>query len=407
MHASGAHSLGVTIPQSAYRNRAANRKKPLLHNLAVRRHFTAQHLVEHTQDEAFALATDLAAPATYRADWSEFQPVVTDAYAYATAEFRCFSGYRVDTKAKANWDILNAWLNIGRMRVVFTYPVFVPGQFNLMVSTMTNLFGKQSPTNRLVGVLDVESGTDFAGPGNHSAEANDWSAWLAAYTHTPVHFERGHGYANNPDYRECWPQILPVIPKHTAAYNAVNPGTFSWQYQGGNPAYPAPTGAPRSFAPFGTFVDGNVIYESLDTIEQLLGIANPPPAGEDSDMTERIIALGNEFYRYSFTNYMTHVGTKDTAGTNQELALIFSTAECITKNTNLYGNSADALANQGIEVCDQAHFNYYNATIQSVTIDLEPADLDAIAESAATAVVAALPKPPTKVTFPSSTGTLS
>lgn len=270
----------VIVDIEAYRNRAANAPQPATHAQAVAR-LTPEALNIHDPEMALQLATTQA---NYFADWSEYQPVVTSAYAYPISMHRFFSGYRTDANAAANWLVIDNAINAGRIRVAFTYPVFVPGQFTAMMTSLRNQFGAQSPTNRLVPVLDMESGGAFAGPGNHSPEANDWAAALAEYAGTPD-YARSHGYANVPDFQECWPQIVPLIPKHTAAYTSVNPGSFAWQYQGGNPTYPAPAGAPRSYAPFGTYIDGNVIYQSLDQIEQILGITLPPlPIPKDDPM---------------------------------------------------------------------------------------------------------------------------
>jgi hypothetical protein len=272
----------VEVPADAYRSRAGNAPKPLGHDA------TARGLHQHDPEMALWLATTAV---NYFADISEYQQPFDSSYAYPVGMFRFFSGYRTDNNAAANWSYLDAALGKGAARIVLAYPVFVPGQLTAMLASLRNTFGATCPTNRLVVVPDMESGPGFAGPGDHSAEANDWVYALADYTGTGTDLARAHGYANNGDFASCWPQIAPRISKHTAAYNAVNPGTFAWQYQGGNPAYPAPAGAPRAYAPFGTYVDGNVIYRTLDDIEQLLGITTP-----EEPMSIILMTQGGGYY---------------------------------------------------------------------------------------------------------------
>lgn len=265
----------------AYRSRAANAPEPGSHRQSADRLLAPHQLNVHDPEMALWLA---GTAVNYFADISEYQQPFDDNYAYPIAMFRAHSGYRVDQKAAANWAWCERSLSSGRVRVAFTYVVFVPGQFGSVMTGLKNLFGSAAPTSRLPVVIDMESNSNFAGPGDHSAEANAWAYEIANYTHTPVDLVRSHGYANRPDYAENWPGMDHRIPKHVASYGPQNPGGWAWQYQGGNPAYGAPAGAPRAFAPFGTYVDGNVIYSSLDSIERYLGITAPAPTPEEETM---------------------------------------------------------------------------------------------------------------------------
>lgn len=264
--------LNVSI--EAYRNRAANTPQPTTHQFMAGGLST---LNVHTPDQALELATT---GTNYFVDASEFNALFNATYAYPIRMFRCDTGYREDNNCAANWADTERALSTGECRIAFIYPVFVPGGNAGIMARIRNRFGSVSPTKRLAAVIDMESGISFAGPGDHSVEANELCQQLADYTGEPVELIRAHAYANMADYAQCWPGILPQIMQHRAAYTAQNPGGFAWQYQGGDPTYPAPAGAPRSFAPFGTYVDGNVIYQMLDTIEQVLGITQPS-TGDD------------------------------------------------------------------------------------------------------------------------------
>lgn len=275
-------SSPIVVPIEAYRDRAANAPEPASHNAQISLNFRWEDLNVHNPDQARELA---ATSVNYYADVSEFQQPYNSSYAYPIREFRCDSGNREDKNCLANWQDTQRALSNGTCELVFIYPVFVPGNNNAIMSRIKNRFGSTTPTNRLAALIDMESGSNFAGPGDHSVEANALASMLADYTGEPVDMVRSHGYGNLGDLASNWPHILPQIMQHRAAYNAINPGGFAWQYQGGNTSYPAPTGAPRSFAPFGTYVDGNLIFDTLDNIKIKLGITKP--LVEDDDMSFR------------------------------------------------------------------------------------------------------------------------
>lgn len=229
--------------------------------------------------------------ATYYADTSEFQIPYNSAYPYPVAMFRFHSGYIVDPHAAANWQYLQTAIGAGRIRLVYAYAVFVPGQLTKVLAGLKQVFGGKCPTNRLVIVIDMESGSDFAGPGNHSAEANIWAGTFQAWG------AQVDPYANAPDYAACWPTVAPSLTRrHISKYsNIPPPGAYSWQYYGVTDD-PSPAGAPRGCAPFGVGVDMNVIYRSIDQIELDYGITKPPapkppappaPVEDDEDMANK------------------------------------------------------------------------------------------------------------------------
>lgn len=253
-----------------YRNRAANQPKP-------------DNWVEpenphvHSLSVANFLATS---GACYYSDTSEYQPLYNSKYPYPMAAFRFYSGYRLDNHVVGNWNYHKAAIKSGRTRVAMAYAVFIPGQLNSMMVSLKQVFGATPPTDRLALMLDMESGAGFAGPGNHSAEANDWAAHMASYLGT---WHRVIPYANQPDYNGCWPQLDARLKDRrcVARYDDSAPsGAWAWQYYGALP-FSTPAGAPRGVTPFGAYCDMNVIYKNITEIEADLGIKAPvihPPA---------------------------------------------------------------------------------------------------------------------------------
>jgi hypothetical protein len=242
--------------------------------------------LEHSPDLAEWLSLSAAC---YHADTSEFQPYYSTAYPYPVAGFRFHSGYRVDAKAPGNWAYHRAAIDSGRTRVLFVYAVFVPGQLSLVMDGLREVFGVNCPSNRVIPKVDMESGKDFAGPGDHSAEANEWADEFAQYAKS---WTRVAPYANASDFADCWPHMDPrIIQRHVAKYSATPPSDYySWQYYGAT-TDPSPLGAPRSCQPFGSFVDLNVIYKTIDQVEADYGITTPAPVPpkpptppEDPDM---------------------------------------------------------------------------------------------------------------------------
>lgn len=249
-----------------YRTRAANQPRPA--------NWVEPRALSHTHDQA----TELSATShNFFADWSEFQPVVTTAYPYPVASFRLDTGYRLDNNVRGNWSVLTAGLNAGRQRIVMGYFVFVAGQSAGIQARIRNLFGSQAPTDRFVIMNDMESGAGFAGPGNHSAEANDFAEWAAEWTGSRA---RTYGYANGGDWASCWPSPPAWMKRHIASYGTQDPSPYGWQYAGGNPANPSPAGFPRACAPFGSYIDMNVINKPIDQIEADFGV------GDDVSVTD-------------------------------------------------------------------------------------------------------------------------
>lgn len=273
----------VEVPAEAYQLRAANNPVPFRVPYGVTP-------LTHGRLTAFALA---AAVACYYPDVSEFQPPYTTAFPYPIAGLRFHSGFRIDNNVRASWAVLQQMLAIRHVRVVIAYAVFIPGQLQRVLADMKAVFGQTCPTNRLVIMNDMESGAGFAGPGNHSAEANQWEQAFADYTGNSANWLRETGYANAGDWASNWPQYDQRMKQHIAAYNGKNPGGWAWQYAGGNPAYPVPPGAPRTCAPWGDrYIDMNVIFKTIDQIEADLGIvtiAPPLPPEEEKMQIEAIL----------------------------------------------------------------------------------------------------------------------
>lgn len=280
----------MTAGLDAYSNRASNYAKPA-------DWVDEPDLDQHDEKLGLWLSNNAA---NYYCDSSEFQTYYNSTYPYPMAAFRFHNGNRTDYKAVGNWGYHKTAIAKGRTRVVLAYSVFRRGGLNSAMASIREVFGTRCPTNRLVIMLDMESGSDFAGPGNHSAEANQWAATFADYVGTDL---RVMPYANAPDYAACWPQMSSWLLRHkcTAKYSSSPPaGSFAWQYYGALP-YSSPTGAPRSANPFGGYVDLNVIYQTIDEIEVSFGIgATPPtpqppkpPTPEELSMKDVIVKVGS------------------------------------------------------------------------------------------------------------------
>jgi hypothetical protein len=253
------------VTLDVYQNRAANGPRPvglpavsetLLNRLAfqVRRAVTSS---------------------TFFADISEFQPVITSAYPHPMVSLRADSGWRADNHIAANWAHCKS---NSKIQVVLAYVVFIPGQLNSVLARLKNTFGSKAPA-KLALMIDMESGAGFAGPGNHSAEANQW---VAAFAKWAGNSKKVIGYANGYDWRTNWPSRPSGMKMITASYGTTNPGTWGWQYAGGDPRWPSVSGFPRTCPPFGSYVDMNVIYKSISAIKVDLGLtATPTPTPKD------------------------------------------------------------------------------------------------------------------------------
>lgn len=200
----------------------------------------------------------------FYADVSEFQNVVNNSYPYAVAAFRVDNGARLDFHASANWAHCHASPSI---HAAIGYVVFRPGQRAAILRRVKALFGQTAPP-KLALMIDMESGYQFAGPGNHSTEANALAADFAAYLGSQ---RRVLGYANQYDFRSLWPSRPAWLKLVTANYGTRNPGTFGWQYYGGVPSS-RPAGYPDWCPPFGSQVDMNAIQLSLDGTLAALGL---------------------------------------------------------------------------------------------------------------------------------------
>jgi hypothetical protein len=211
---------------------------------------------------------------TFWADISTWQAVANDQYPHQVLAFRADFGTGTDGNAAANWRYCQSSLQI---KAAIAYVVFKPDEVAGIVTRVKALFGAKCPP-KLVFMIDMESGAEFAGGGDHSAQANALAIQLADYTGSQ---RRVLAYANRYDYQECWPAILPWLKKVTASYGTSDPGTWGWQYYGGVAANPSPNGYPRSCAPFGGNVDMNVSHSNLAQLLTDLGLTTPTPTPED------------------------------------------------------------------------------------------------------------------------------
>jgi hypothetical protein len=253
----------MTEPVIDYGQRAGARERPAIwvepdHRLQIL----------HTRDEGLLYA---AIGQTLWVDISSYQIVVNSSYPYPVLGFRADTGGSTDSHAAANWAYCES--HPDDIQVAIPYVVFKPGQRAAIMGRLKNLFGAHCPAN-LVPEIDMESGQDFAGPGDHSGEANALAADLAAWTGDQ---DRVQGYANSPDWSGSWPTRPSWMKRRLAWYSssAYPPpaGFYAVQFYGALP-YPSPPGLPRSCAPFGSYVDMNATPRTITQILADYGIGD-------------------------------------------------------------------------------------------------------------------------------------
>jgi len=145
--------------------------------------------------------------------------------------------------------------------------VFRPGQGHAIFDRVKTFFGGKAPA-KLAVMIDMESGDQFAGPGDHSSGANELAELFAIWLGSR---KRVIGYANGGDWANNWPTRPSWLKRFTAAYGTHDPGTFGWQYYGAT-SDPTLTGYPRSCPPFGSNVDMNVIHQPIGDIVTAFGL---------------------------------------------------------------------------------------------------------------------------------------
>lgn len=211
---------------------------------------------------------------TFFSDISEFQVVADERYPHPVLAVRVDNGSRIDFNAAGNWRFCRT---SDRIQVAIGYVVFLPGQAQAIFDRVKAFFGDKAPS-KLAMMIDMESGLGFAGPGDHSAGANELADLFAHWLGDRA---RVIGYANAFDWANNWPNRPDWLKRFTAAYSTIDPGTFGWQYYGGVPDNPSPDGYARSCPPFGSHVDMNVIHSPVDQIAAALGIGDAMPTAKE------------------------------------------------------------------------------------------------------------------------------
>lgn len=246
-------------PLEAYGLRAGNGGPPAGHAWSL----------PATAEEAAPASVTSNATRTVWVDGSSYQRVVTDAYPEPMFAFRGDTGHGTDHNAAPNW----AWCErTPRCQVALSYLVLIPGNEAEILARMRNLLGAHPDPGKLAVMVDMESGREFAGPGDHSASGNKMAELIAGWLGDQ---RRVVPYANRYDYTSNWPHMVSWLkPREiTASYSAAWPGTWGQQYYGGM-NFPTPAGLPRSMAPFGSNVDLNVAHASIATIRAQLGLGD-------------------------------------------------------------------------------------------------------------------------------------
>lgn len=207
---------------------------------------------------------------TFYADISSWQAPADDTYPYPVLAFRADDGVGPDSHAAHNWQHCQQ-----KGLIAVAYVVFKPGHVAPIVNRLKQMFGPHPA--RLAVMVDMESGAEFAGPGNHSLEANQMVAELGAWLGPDAVL----GYANAPDWAALWPDRPAGLKRIVAHYGAGAPnGAYGWQYFGGVDN-PTAVGFPRSCPPFGGNVDLNYINRTVAQIEADFGFTPK----EDGDLT--------------------------------------------------------------------------------------------------------------------------
>lgn len=279
---------------------------------------------------------------TFLADISSWQQPVNRSYPYPVLSFRVDHGGGIDDHAAANWSFVR---DTPRILIGIAYVVFIPGQGAAILNRVKTFFGAHGPA-KLVVMIDMESGSGFAGPGNHSTEANVLAAGLAAWLGSTA---RVTGYANGGDWDNCWPTRPSWLKRTVASYGSQDPGAFQWQFYGGMP-YPTPASYPRSCPPFGSNVDLNVIHHSPAELVSLFGLT-PAPAtpGRTGDMfqlifdrdTRKWYAFAAGYWHFISTSAEFNLAVASPLCVNRALV---STYAARVKNAALYSHSHAQIA---------------------------------------------------------------
>lgn len=216
---------------------------------------------------------------SFCADASYYQPYFDKTYPWRWANHRLDSGYFIDEKAVGNYKLLTTWPQI---LVIENYTVFIPSTYKAMLQRIKDFYHTNGLSPKVVVKIDMESGSGFAGPGDHSTDAN----WLAnELADVMGSQERVLRYGNTPDYDACWSHPLAWLPARDciAGYSSNEPAHphLTWQYFGGMTQYPSPAGYPRSVAPFGSYIDLNVAHMSVAALATKYGLTT----GEELDVT--------------------------------------------------------------------------------------------------------------------------
>jgi hypothetical protein len=345
------HTAGVTT-RADYAQRAGNRPRPA--TLSGRA-------------ESNPLRTRAAAASTSSvvfADVSEHQGrPVDNSYPFPILSFRLDTGFRTDRLAAENLLRSRRMLDAGRLSLVIGYVVMLPGTNAAVMRRVTQLMGTHCPSGFAFRV-DVESGPGFAGPGDHSAQANDLVRQLAIYAgDDPADPKHVEGYGNAPDLASCWPGRPLALKVCTARYDDEDPGSYSQQYYGGLD-YPVPAGLPRTCPPWGSWVDLNVTRRPLSQILLDYGIRSAPlPTRDWLDMATKDDVAAVVRSQGNHPTCMKFVGCG--AKNNERAVYLFTDGKLLLLNAQTY----TALGNPPVRVMG-SWSTFWNLPVVAGTTDL-------------------------------------
>lgn len=204
------------------------------------------------------------------ADVSEFQNPVNDSYPYDILAIRTNDGTYRDHKFAQNYAWMRAALDSGKLKFGIVYAYLRPN-WSDTVATMQDMFNQNGGLHqKVVLMLDVESGGNPAGDGSDWINRTYWA--LADWTGDT---RRVIGYANSGDFNSMW-RTRPDGLRMVGAGYGTNPnlaGQIGHQYTDGK--YGASQGLPMGASPFGN-CDMNTAAMTSDDLANALGVGSTP-----------------------------------------------------------------------------------------------------------------------------------
>jgi hypothetical protein len=215
---------------------------------------------------------------TYWPDTSKWQGVISSFS--AVHAHRIDSGVVTDSTWGATYANAQQANKRGELRLLIGYVVYRPGQEAAITARVRSAMGGSCP--KWVGfMIDMESGAQFAGPGEHSAGANKLVSLLAEFSGRGI--DAVCGYANGSDWASCWSTRPSGLKRIVARYSSSPPAGdwWGWQYSDGSATWPLPEGAM-----FASGRDMNMTHRALDRVLTDFAVHAAAPREDPITITE-------------------------------------------------------------------------------------------------------------------------